>query len=331
MRIALVVGLVLLGSAPACSDVTQSCPKGSSEAACDFSWSEGAIVTVWSWGRDNPGARRWICISANDKCTEVAGSSQSAHAMWRTPDEIVVDRRAGYPGSGVTARIVRMNREGTILEVLSEGDTFMAPHVSPDGQWLLVSHFSEYGGRNLEVRSLDGFERAATLAFEDRPAVRPGLAAAWSPDSERLAVQVNLLVSGRGARGIGIYSRGGLRLNLIRDQEGHGASRPTDLRPLFWTSDGLFAGGTGAIYRCDPDSAECGVFSTMPRARWALAGAAIGRGRALLLAQDQEADPFEVRGREIYQLDLTTADLRLLYRTPDGAFISDIDWTPDQP
>ena len=257
---------------------------------------------------------------------------------WRSPPELIVAQQWGR-------RVVRMSREGEVLEVLSD-----TGEPSPDGRWLAVLRSNpENDLQQVQIRDLEG---GFALRAEHRPRESPVEEfllsyRAWSPDSSQLALTIRgwiFLDKPRQARSIrrtAIVARDRPDYELLPDDPlAQMTRRSLGCSVLFWTERGIFGksfvwqgpeGGYSngdSLLRCDPGGSGCRpVYNPGPYRRIA-GGRRAGADTALLLVEDDRIELLWA-ANEIHQVDLATGEGGVLLRLPKGVFIYDIDWSPD--
>jgi hypothetical protein len=223
-----------------------------------------------------------------------------------------------------------MMRDGAVIEVLSDQEGLSGSEPSPDGRWVFVERFGQRGALGSEIRDLaSGFRLHTFYQNSLRPS---GFAwhAVWSPEAERLVASMPIREDTGLVPHLILLSRDRSTFARLPDQRADGEADSGGVVPLFWSKDGIFARSNSGLLRCDPAGSGCTLVYSPGKARFAFAGVRAGERRALLLVQDIKLDPFEVRAKEIHDVNLATGEGRVLLRLPVGVFLSDIDWIQDE-
>lgn len=329
---AVLVSLAVSASAGGGIQVDDVKPPASFEIPFD---GPGELASIWSWGRDRPegGNALVLTVRGESRRVDIAAPTR---VRWRSENELLVEQfvRPVIDGSGT--RIVRMNRRGEVLEIVSDRKGLAHAEPSPDGRWVALERYDTKGLRSLEIRDLEaGFRlhvnHPAPPDFE-RGVLATGTI--WSADGSRLAVPLMFPnppdQPGRLYPRLTIVSRDTPGFSRLSDTpRGVAGSEPGGLFPLFWTARGIHARGTSigrGLLLCDPGGSGCTAVYTPGEDRLILEGRLVGSDEALLLVKDFRVDPLEARAKEIHQVDLVTGQGRVIVRSPDGVFIKDIDW-----
>ncbi|HVN40582.1 MAG TPA: hypothetical protein VMW19_20645 [Myxococcota bacterium] len=250
--------------------------------------------------------------------------------------ELIVEQfvRPLRDGSGI--RIVRVNPQGQILDVLSDRQGLGSAEPSPDGNWVLLERYDSKGLQGIQVRSLDGFRlRTDHPEPTGRDTGSLGTSPVWSPDESRFALALNapnLSKPGRLYPRLAIVSRDTTGYTRVPDSPPGKDPVQGGVIPLFWKKDGIYVRTTtigSGVLRCDPEGSGCvGVYSPGEN-RMVLEGREVAGDKALLLVKDFTVNPLEARASEIHEVNLIIGEGRVLFRAPDGVFLSDLDWVGD--
>jgi len=286
----------------------------------------GQLATIWSWGPNDLDSA--LILTLRDGTRRVTAEAPK-RVRWRSNKELIVEQGVQPIGHGSATRIVRMSRDGAVIEVLSDREGLSGSEPSPDGRWVFVERFGERGALGSEIRDLaPGFHLHTLYQNSLRPS---GFAwhAVWSPEGERLVASIRIPEDTGLVPHLILLSRDRSSFARLPDQRADGEGDPNGMVPLFWSRDGIFARSTAGVLRCDVAGSGCTLVYSPGKARFAFAGVRAGENRALILVQDLDLDPIDVRAKEIHEVDLATGEGRPLLRLPDGVFLSDIDWIQD--
>lgn len=287
----------------------------------------GQLVTIWSWGPNRPDGGKAVVVT-NHGVGRPLDVEAPARVRWRSPDELLVEENIQPVRDGTGTRIVRMTREGAVIEVLSDREGLAMSQPSRDGRWIVLEHYGRQGPLGCEIRNLaDRFRVHASC--EQSPDLASTSHAVWSPDGDQLAVAMRV----REERGLfprlALLSRDGALVKRLQDRASREGPEPGGVVPLFWNSDGIYARSHRGLLRCSTQGSDCALVYAPGEARYSFGGTRVGETKALLLVQDLGVDPLEVRAKEIHEVDLTTGKGRVVARLPEDVFISDIDWIAD--
>jgi hypothetical protein len=334
---AIVLALVVTTAAWAGGDAMQDeevKPPSSFEIPFDGS---GQLATVWSWGRNRPDAPKALVLTAHGESRRLDVEAPR-RVRWRSPTELLVEQYVWPVRDGSGSRIVRVSREGEVLEVLSDREGLGEVEPSPDGALVVLARDNQKGFQGLEVR---GLEQGFRLLIDHPKPTSPDMGSmptppVWSPDGSKFAVALyapNLPEEpGRLYPRLAIVSRDTPGYTRLPDSPPGQEAVRGGVIPLFWNEDGIYVRTThvgSGLLRCDPKGSGCTPVYAPGEHRSLLSGVQAGGQIALLLVQDPSVDRFETRAKEIHEVNLTTGEGRMLLRLPDGVFISDLDWIGD--
>ncbi len=297
----------------------------------------GQLATIWSWGRDRPDGEKALVVTAHGQSHRVEIEAPR-RVRWRSPTELILEQYVWPLKNGSGSRILRIAREGEVLEVLSDRQGLGNIEPSPGGNVVLLERDNQKGSQGFEVRSLA--EDFRLLTVHPKPTSReigsmptPPI---WSPDGSKFAVALyvpNLPEEpGRLYPRLAIVSRDTPGYTRLPDSPPGQEAVRGGVIPLFWNEDGIYVRTThvgSGLLRCDPEGLGCTPVYAPGEQRSVLSGVQAGGQTALLLVQDPSVDRFETRAKEIHEVNLATGEGRLLLRLPDGVFISDLDWIGD--
>lgn len=297
----------------------------------------GQLATIWSWGRDRPDGEKALVLTAHGQSRRLEVEAPR-RVRWRSPTELLVEQHVRPVRNGSGGRILRVTREGEVLEVLSDREGLGDIELSPDGALVALERDNQKGFQGLEVRSLA--EDFRLLTDHPKPASREiGSMATppiWSPDGSKLAVALfapNLPEEpGRLHPRLAIVSRDTPGYTRVPDSPPGQEPVQGGVIPLFWNEDGIYVRTTmihSGLLRCDPGGSGCNPVYAPGEHRRVQGGRQVADGKALLLVKDYTVDPLEARAKEIHEVNLATGEGRVLSRLPDGVFISDLDWIGD--
>jgi hypothetical protein len=297
----------------------------------------GQLATIWSWGRDRPDGERALVLTAQGQSRR-AEIKTPDRVRWRSPAGLIVEQSVQPVRDGSGTRILRVSREGKVLEILSDREGLAGAEPSPDGGRVLLERYDLRGFRGIEVRSLvHDFQLLTTHPRPTGPAmgsvVTPPV---WSPDGSNFAAGV--YVANPPKEPGRLYPRLAIAAcdapGYARLPDSPSGQEPLEggVIPVFWNKDGIYVRqakiGSGLL-RCDPGGSACTPVYSPGEHRAVLEGRPAADGRALLLVKDFRVDPLEVRAKELHEVNLSTGKGRVLLRLPDGVFISDLDWIGD--
>lgn len=280
----------------------------------------GRLATLWLWGGIVPWHESALVVSG-EAASRRLPIHRPASVQWLGPDRLLElsDERASDASSGGPYVI---DLEGRILRDLRASDRLQSPVVSPDGRWLANTRWDVHGKATLEVMPFEGpFEAVAE---------RDDLSAAvWSPDSARLTAR-RMAFPRDLPRGIHH-----VQLLLPRDLSSETRLRengPSDLHGVnelvvaWWGRDGIYGVGGGLLERCDPEGAGCRPIYRPPVQGSIRAASPGPPGVVYLLVNDPDPCFLDPGAREIQRLELATGRTERMLRTPDGVFLTAIDW-----
>lgn len=293
---------------------------------------EGRLVTLWSSGPDRPTKPTAVHITSAEKSShfELEGVS---HVRWLTSGDLIIQQSfRNLSSNGYETRLVQVGQNGEILNILSSGEHVSDPEQSKANQLIAVMRTNIKGNRSLEIRKLNkDFDLLKT--FEGTREHNFLLSnAIWSPDGTRLAT--GFYKTGDKGRlwpllatiSLDDFSVEYPLGDTIKEQ---GESR--GVHPLFWLVDDIFSISERGLLKCSQKDKDCKLIYQPGKHRAINAGTTIPNGKVLLLVSDLKLDPFEVRAKEIHKVDLDNSVGRILMRTPDGVFVSSIDWRQIDP
>jgi hypothetical protein len=289
----------------------------------------GQLATIWSWGPNRPDSGKALVLTRREGTKRITAEAPK-RVRWRSGGDFILEQAAQPIRDGSGTRIVRMMRDGAVIEVLSDQEGLSGSQPSPDGRWVFVERFGKRGALGSEIRDLASGFRLHTFY---QNSLRPdGFAwhAVWSPEAERLVATIPISEDTGLVPHLILLSRDQSTFARLPDQRADGEVDPGGVVPLFWSKDGIYARSNSGLLRCDPAGSGCTLVYSPGKARFAFAGVRAGEKRALLLVQDLKLDPFEVRAKEIHEVDLATGEGQVLLRLPVGVFLSDIDWIQDE-
>jgi hypothetical protein len=294
----------------------------------------GQLATIWSWGRDRPSEEKALVLTGHGQSRRV-DVRVPRRVRWRSPTELLVEQYVSPMRDGSIDRLLRMNREGEILEVLSDREGLGNAEPSPDGERVLLERDTAKAFMGLEVWSLVGGFR---MQSNHPRSAGSGLMtdAVWNPDGSKFAVGRTApdlpLHPGRLYFRINIASRDAPGYRRIPDSAPGEAPLSGGVLPLFWNPEGIYGRTTnsdGGLVRCDPEGSGCTPVYVPGPDRAVLEGRAVDDHQALLLVKDFTVDALEARSKEIHQVNLATGEGTVLLRVPDGVFLNDLDWIGD--
>lgn len=283
----------------------------------------GQIATIWSWGPNRPDGGKALVLTVSGRSRRLDVEAPT-RVRWRSPNELLLEQAVQPVRDGSGTRIARITGEGAVLAVLSDREGLAAAQPSHDGRWVALERHGQQGPLGCEIRDLEaGFRVHASCHSSDLGSTAH---AVWSPDGDQIAVAVRV----REERGLvprlALLSRDDPRLKRLPDRPAGEQSETGGVVPLFWNADGIYARSHRGLLRCSAQGSGCALVYAPGDAKFAFAGVEVGEKNALLLVQDLNVDPLEVRAKEIHEVNLATGEGRVLLRLPDGVFISDLDW-----
>lgn len=282
---------------------------------------DGQVVAVMSAGPSRPDANLLVVAAADGAMT--VDIEKPKYARWIAENELIVEH--GYRASSRVpqSRIVRIDRQGNQLQVLSDNEGLSNPKPNKMGQWAAV-RFNEKSGVPEGVAIRGGGSASSFnsfVPFHENAAARMFSHLAWAPDSTHLA----LAVWEESSFGHGILPRLGILSDGSTPIRRFDAKNSINARPLFWTKVGLFATGKEGMLQCNGKTESCELVYAPGSGRFIFSGTPTDDEHAILLVQDHESDPLEVRGKELHKVNLKTGTREEFMRLPNDVFISDID------
>src|SRR5262249_13574701 len=114
------------------SDDGQAAAGGAAPLDIPFA-GPGQLAAIWTVGPDRPDTEKVLLLTrgGHTRRIDVEGPRQ---VRWRSPTELLLEQRIDAKGAA-RDRIVRMDRSGSIIEVLSDGEGLGYCEPSPDGRW----------------------------------------------------------------------------------------------------------------------------------------------------------------------------------------------------
>lgn len=291
----------------------------------------GQLVTIWSSGPIGPHGD--ALIVTNREGSQRANVNSPNRVRWLSPTELIIQEDIRPMKGHFAQRILRVDRRGKVLALLSDRDGLAFPQPAPGGRWVAVQRYHDKGAIDLQVRDLEArFHLVTTFARGPNLHIMyPDTV--WSPDATQLVTTT--MVSDPKEKGtlwprLVLLDRGNPRsIKRLHDGPASTDREARGVAPLFWTERGLYVRGGRGLLRCDPQGSGCQPVYDPGTDRSAVSATAYGSSQALVLVQDLRLDPLETRAKEIHQVDLTTGKGTVLLRLPDGVFITDIDWIGD--
>ncbi len=280
----------------------------------------GQIVVVASTGSNRPENEMLFFIDSVNQ--ERINLSRTAQARWLSSDEIIVQQSYETISRTLGNRVIRIDRHGQLLEVLSDQEGVTCPVPNKLGQWLALKtdlktgvmqgiefhglHDSSVFSSFMEVRQDAQLNRLSNIV--------------WSPDSTKLALAA-WVKSNRGyVPRIGFVSGAAEGMQMIDDDVSLNA------RPLFWKNEWVYGANDKGLFRCGTVKQDCHFIYAPGDGRRIVSGVAAGKEHALLMVQNLRRDPFEIRATEIHKVDFLEGSSSDVLELPEGIFISDLDW-----
>jgi len=236
----------------------------------------------------------------------------------------------GLPDTRVSLIDLESGDERTLLAAGRHYD----PEPSPDGRWLAIgADVGDLGDSDLEIWSLEGEIERIDVRHQSLEEPR------WRPDTRALVASILMADPESEAEGGGSYGGTSFtwpRLHRLRrdlgepellaDGEGPDSLVPGGSLPLWWDEAGIYARQRGGLARCDPHGGGCVLVHATDDTRRIVDGRAVGGGEAWLLTVEA-FDAFDRRlPDQILRVDLDSGAGRVVYRSPEGVFLLDIDW-----
>jgi hypothetical protein len=280
----------------------------------------GQIVVVASTGSNRPENEMLFFIDSVNQ--ERINLSQTFQARWLSSDEIIVQQSYETISGTLGDRVIRVDRHGQLLEVLSDQEGVAFPVPNKLGQWLALKIDQKTGVmQGIEFHGLrDGSGFSSFMEIRQDAQLNRLSNVVWSPDSTKLALAA-WVKSNRGyVPRIGFVSGAAEGIQMIDDDMSLNA------RPLFWKKEWVYGANDKGMFRCDAMKHGCEFIYAPGDGRRIVSGVSVGKDHALLLVQNLRLDPFETRATEIHKVDFLEGKKLDVIELPEGVFISDIDW-----
>lgn len=280
----------------------------------------GQIVVVASTGSNRPENEMLFFIDSVNQ--ERINLSQTFQARWLSSDEIIVQQSYETISGTLGDRVIRVDRHGQLLEVLSDQEGVTNPVPNGLGQWAAPRIDLKSGV--LQGIEFHGMHEGSWLPSFMRIKVDEELSdlsnIVWSPDSTKLALAA-WVKSNRGyVPRIGFVSGAAEGMQMIDDDMSLNA------RPLFWKNEWVYGANDKGLFRCGTVKQGCHFIYAPGDGRRIVSGVAAGKEHALLMVQNLRRDPFEIRATEIHKVDFLEGSSSDVLELPEGIFISDLDW-----
>jgi hypothetical protein len=150
----------------------------------------GQLAAIWSWGPNRPDGGKALVLTVSGRSRRLDVEAPT-RVRWRSADELLLEQAVQPVRNGSGTRIVRMTREGAVLEVLSDREGLAAAQPSHDGRWVALERHGEQGPLGCEIRDLGAGFRVH--AFCEKSSDLGSTAhAVWSPDGDQVAVAVRV-------------------------------------------------------------------------------------------------------------------------------------------
>jgi hypothetical protein len=247
--------------------------------------------------------------------------------------EVPPDEPYGLP----LTELVRVDTASGRATPLREPARYFDAEPDPRGERVAVGlEVDDQGESDLLVLAL-GAPGAKPVAGRSQPLDRPR----WSPDGAALVVlqtlpdpdgedsETGLSFGGQAVAWPRLFrAPGDLRgaLALLHDGDVGESLAPGGSLPLFWGARGIYARQRRGLVRCDPAGRGCALVWAPPGQRRVSDARAADGDAALVLVRDHaSADELDLP-RELYRVRLEDGRAELLYTTPEGVYLAEIDW-----
>ena len=260
-------------------------------------------------------------------------------ARWLSARELLVSREtpSEEPYGLPLTELLRVDAETGRATRLREPARYFDAEPDPRGERVAVGlELDDQGESDLLVLALAD-ANAKPLAGRSQPLDRPR----WSPDGASLVVLQTLPDPGGEDSESGL-SFGGQsvswprlfrapsdlrgRLVLLHDGNAGESLAPGGSLPLFWSTRGIYARQRRGLVRCDPAGAGCALVWAPLEQRRVVDARAVGGDAALVLVRDYAGSAELDLPRELHRVRLDGGGSELLYTSPDGVYLAEIDW-----
>jgi hypothetical protein len=280
---------------------------------------EGQVVVVVSAGSNRPENEMLFFIDSENQ--ERINLNRTLQARWLTSDEIIVQQSYKTISKTLGNRIIRVDRHGQLLELLSEQEGVTSPIPNGRGQWVALRIDLKSGVlQGIEFhRMYDGSSFPSFMRIKVDENLSDLSNVVWSPEFNKLALAA-WVKSNRGyVPRIGVVSGASEGIQMINDDMSFNA------RPLFWEKEWVYGANDKGMFRCDAMEHGCEFIYAPGDGRRIVSGVSVGKDHALLLVQNLRRDPFETRATEIHKVDFSEGKKLDVLEFPEGVFIIDID------
>ena len=280
---------------------------------------DGQIAVIVSTGSNRP--ENEILFFIDSESQERINLNRTMQARWLTSDEIIVQQSYEAISGKLGNRIIRIDRHGKLLEILSDQEGVTSPVPNRFGQWAALKTDLKTGVmQGIEFHGLHGSDFVSFMKVRQGERVSRWSNIVWSPESNKLALAV-WVKSNRGyVPRIGIMFSAPEGIQMINDDMSLNA------RPLFWKNEWVYAANDKGFFRCSTIKNGCDFVYSPGDGKRIISGVAVGKDHVLLLVQNLRRDPFEIRATEIQKLNYLEGNRSDVLELPEGFFINDIDW-----
>jgi hypothetical protein len=320
LRFVTVVFMVLMGSKVAFGESVDMPINGVISDIQHRFVGEGQIVVVVSAGSNRPENEMLFFTDAENQ--ERINLNRTLQARWLSSDEIIVQQSYETISRTLGNRIIRVDRHGQLLEVLSDQEGAACPVPNKLGEWLAIKTDLKTGVmQGIEFHGLhEGSDFSSFMRIGQNVQLNPLSNIVWSPEFTKLALAA-WVKSNRGyVPRIGVVSGAAEGIQMIDDDMSLNA------RPFFWKKEWIYGANDKGMFRCDAMKHGCEFIYAPGGGRRIVSGVSVGKDHVLLLVQNLRRDPFETRATEIHKVDFLEGKKLDVLELPEGVFISDIDW-----
>lgn len=316
----LMFGMLGIQSIAMCSSIDMLLDNAVSEMQHKLV-GNGQVVAVVGVGQNRPENENLFFISYSDK--EQIDIDRVMQARWLSSTEIIVQHSYDTISKSLGNRIIRINRRGQLLEVLSDQEGLTSPITSDSGKWAALKMDQKSGVlRGIELHKLRKESALPSfIPFEQNPKLNNLSHVVWGPSSNQIVLAA-WVKSDRG-----YIPRIGLVTDTVSGIKTIDNEKALNAKPLFWSKERLYASGNDGLLRCNIVKNNCELVYAPGADKYIFSGVAMDNGNVLLLVQDRKRDPFETRAKEVHKLNLLEGKSEAILYLPEDIFIIDIDWT----